>query len=278
MMRSAALSGLLLAASCHAPSTYEDLAPLVEPTPTSPEDTPADSNPAAPAQPNSPSRGFKRPSWVDADGDCQSTRIEVLILENMGELVFEDERHCKVIRGTWRCPYTGQVFHDAKDLHIDHMVPLKNAWDSGASGWTDERWRQYANDLEHPEHLIAVAARANMSKGDRGPDEWLPPLAEYRCTYVRDWAAIKARWGLGATATEAEFIDRALALCDAGEVPPLPQKVSKGGRAPSNEHPTESSSPANHCCRVCRKGKACGNGCIPRYNSCSKEPGCACDG
>jgi|GEM_PF-3332150 len=32
------------------------------------------------------------------------------------------------------------------------------------------------------------------------------------------------------------------------------------------------------CCKVCRKGKACGNSCISRSYSCSKPPGCACDG
>lgn len=32
------------------------------------------------------------------------------------------------------------------------------------------------------------------------------------------------------------------------------------------------------CCKVCRKGKACGDGCIARDKQCHKGPGCACDG
>ncbi len=32
------------------------------------------------------------------------------------------------------------------------------------------------------------------------------------------------------------------------------------------------------CCRVCRSGKACGDGCVPREAVCAKAPGCACDG
>lgn len=32
------------------------------------------------------------------------------------------------------------------------------------------------------------------------------------------------------------------------------------------------------CCKVCRKGKACGDTCIPRDHNCSKGKGCACDG
>lgn len=35
---------------------------------------------------------------------------------------------------------------------------------------------------------------------------------------------------------------------------------------------------AKRCCKVCRKGKACGNSCIARWKNCHKAPGCACDG
>ncbi len=35
---------------------------------------------------------------------------------------------------------------------------------------------------------------------------------------------------------------------------------------------------AEGCCKVCRKGKACGNSCISRSYTCHKGPGCACDG
>ena len=32
------------------------------------------------------------------------------------------------------------------------------------------------------------------------------------------------------------------------------------------------------CCKVCKKGKACGNSCIKKTYNCSKPKGCACDG
>lgn len=32
------------------------------------------------------------------------------------------------------------------------------------------------------------------------------------------------------------------------------------------------------CCRICSKGKACGNSCIARDKNCHQPPGCACDG
>lgn len=32
------------------------------------------------------------------------------------------------------------------------------------------------------------------------------------------------------------------------------------------------------CCKICHKGKACGDSCISRSYTCHKGPGCACDG
>ena len=38
------------------------------------------------------------------------------------------------------------------------------------------------------------------------------------------------------------------------------------------------SSDARDCCKVCRKGKACGDSCIEKAKECHEPPGCACDG
>ncbi|MDP3940211.1 MAG: ComEC/Rec2 family competence protein [Deltaproteobacteria bacterium] len=35
--------------------------------------------------------------------------------------------------------------------------------------------------------------------------------------------------------------------------------------------------PARACCRICTRGKACGNSCINRAYQCRRPPGCACD-
>ncbi len=32
------------------------------------------------------------------------------------------------------------------------------------------------------------------------------------------------------------------------------------------------------CCKICRKGKACGDSCINRNYTCTKPRGCACNG
>ena len=65
---------------------------------------------------------------------------------------------CKVTSGSWYDPYTDQTYSDPQDLDIDHVVPLANAWRSGASSWNDEQRQRYAND---PEVLLSVEDNAN---------------------------------------------------------------------------------------------------------------------
>ena len=117
-------------------------------------------------------------SWTDADGDCQDTRQEVLIAEGVN-LTYADANQCRVASGEWTGAYTGQTFTDPGDLDIDHMVPLRNAHNSGGSDWDQARRRVYYNDLSKPEHLIAVSASANRSKGARGPEDWKPSDSSY---------------------------------------------------------------------------------------------------
>ncbi len=141
------------------------------------------------------------PGWADADGDCQNTRHEVLIAEADGPLAF-GAGGCTVTSGLWNDPYTGVSFTNPSDLDIDHMVPLANAYGSGGWQWTTARKREFANDLANPQTLIAVDDGANSSKGDRSPDQWLPPNAGYRCTYAIEWVSVKSAWSLTVTTSE----------------------------------------------------------------------------
>lgn len=127
--------------------------------------------------------------WRDVDGDCQDTRDEVLAAQ--GRQIELSADGCEVEGGVWRGPYTGATFTDPSDLHIDHVVPLKEAHVSGARAWPASKRRRFAND---PDNLLAVEAGENMSKGSRGPSEWLPGTGQ--CEYVDHWVTVKREWGL----------------------------------------------------------------------------------
>lgn len=145
--------------------------------------------------------------WITTDG-C-STREWVLIRQAVAG-VRED---CVVVGGRWFSRYDGQSTSMPSGFDIDHMVPLAEAWGSGAASWTAQRRQDYANDLAYRPALIAVTASSNRSKGDRDPAEWLPPSKSYWCKYLRQWVGVKYRWGLAVDATEKTAIADGLRGC-----------------------------------------------------------------
>lgn len=149
--------------------------------------------------------------WIDADRDGCSTRTEVLIDE--AALAPEVSPTCAITGGTWYSSYDDEYVLDARAVDIDHLVPLAEAWDSGASAWTATRREAYANDLDESRALIAVTARSNRSKADQDPSTWLPPYAPAHCGYVTDWVSVKTRWGLTVDADEKAVLGEKAANC-----------------------------------------------------------------
>ena len=103
--------------------------------------------------------------WQDYDKDCQDIRHEVLIEESLVEVTLKTDKECQVATGRWYGVFDGHHLENAGHVDVDHMVPLKNPHNSGGWAWSSERKEQYANHLDDDDHLIAVASRANRSKG-----------------------------------------------------------------------------------------------------------------
>ena len=152
--------------------------------------------------------------WQDYDKDCQDIRHEVLIMESLVPVMFKTDKKCQVATGRWFGVFDGHHLENAGHVDVDHMVPLRNAHLSGAWAWSPEKKEQYANHLGDDDHLIAVASRANRSKGARGPEEWKPRDEGYWCEYATDWAQVKARWELTMTEPEADAVAEMLDTCE----------------------------------------------------------------
>lgn len=168
--------------------------------------------------------GFSRAKfkhWVDSDRDGCSTRKEVLLAESTAPITIG--ARCTLTGGSWTSAYDGTTAPDSRQLDIDHVVPLAEAWDSGAAAWDRERRERYANDLDEPRSLIAVTASSNRSKADQDPQEWLPPQASYRCTYLDDWVLVKTRWALTADPAEKAALTRLATNC-----PDTPLTITPG--------------------------------------------------
>lgn len=158
--------------------------------------------------------GYERTAfrhWIDADKDGCSTRAEVLLAESKTEPVIEGT--CRIVSGSWHSYYDNQTRELPGGLDIDHMVPLAEAWDSGASQWTLERRRDYANDLGDPRALVAVTAASNRSKSDQDPATWLPTNLDATCQYLTEWVAVKTRWSLSVDAVERQTLKRHSPQC-----------------------------------------------------------------
>ena len=127
-------------------------------------------------------------------------------------------KNCALSGGKWLSIYDNVEVTDAGKLDVDHMVPLAEAWDSGAFSWTDLQRQQYANDMVDPRHLIAVTGASNRSKSDQDPAEWMPTNKSYWCTYLENWVSIKTRWNLSVDKKEKEFILTNLKSCKKNKI------------------------------------------------------------
>jgi hypothetical protein len=145
--------------------------------------------------------------WIDADGDCLDTRAEVLTQESLARVT----GGCTIDTGRWRSYYDAVTWTQASDVDIDHVVPLAEAWDSGARRWTAKTRERYANDLADRRTLVAVTDNVNQSKGDQDIAEWVP--AHGLCRYLRQWTVVKTRWSLHVDRAEKRALKRLAAGC-----------------------------------------------------------------
>ena len=169
------------------------------------------------------------------------TRARVLIRDSItpAQVAFPG---CAVIAGDWLSMYDGVMWSDPAELEVDHVVALKEAWDSGAWGWTAERRSAFGNDLEDPRSLRAVTGSVNQSKGAADPSNWIPPNSDFVCTYLSDWISIKARWGLSMDQSEFGRIRNLLTdRCPDQTIAPWPDTPPAG--PPVTQPPVEVATP-----------------------------------
>jgi hypothetical protein len=155
-------------------------------------------------------KGYSRdkfPHWDSAGSNCD---VRDTVLKRDGDKV--KFSGCNVVAGTWNSFYDDQVITSPTKVDIDHMVPLANAWRSGAAKWDNDKRGDFANDLDRPQ-LFAVSASSNRSKGDQDPSTWKPPSRDSWCTYAVDWVTVKSYWELTVTEKEKEALTDMLETC-----------------------------------------------------------------
>jgi Protein of unknown function (DUF1524) len=177
--------------------------------------------------------GYKRAAFGDgwsADPETGCTTRQLVLQAEAVDGHPNPHHRCRTI-GVWVDWYsTGSpAIGKPKQIEIDHLVPLANAWHSGAWAWPTERLVAYANDLVHPYALTAVSVHQNQAKAASGPERWQPPNKKAHCAYAIDWIAVKHDWTLTVTGDEHQALDRMLNECP----PPTDPTVTVASTSPA---------------------------------------------
>ena len=173
-----------------------------------------------------PKTGYTRaqfgPAWADVDRNGCDTRNDILKRDLTSITYRAKTRNCVVESGTLIDRYSGETINFVKgnissmEVQIDHVVALSNAWQTGAFKLSADQRKALSND---PLNLFAVKGRLNSQKGDGDAATWLPPLKSFRCTYVAQQIAVKAKYSLWVTAPEKAAMVSILAKCPTQKVP-----------------------------------------------------------
>ena len=173
-----------------------------------------------PVKGRAPKTGYTRAqfgqAWADVDRNGCDTRNDML-KRDLTNIVYKVKtRDCVVLSGILIDRYSGETINFVRgnvtsmEVQIDHVVALSNAWQTGAFKLTVLQRTALAND---PMNLFAVKGRLNSQKGDGDTATWLPPLKSFRCAYVAQQIAVKAKYSLWVTAPEKEAMARILTAC-----------------------------------------------------------------
>lgn len=155
------------------------------------------------------------PSWEDVDHNGCDTRNDILARDLTSPVI--DSDGCRVLAGVLADdPYTGERVEFTRgeqtsaEVPVDHVVPLAEAWRSGARHWTAEDRAEFAND---PLNLLATTRAVNSAKSDLSPDQWLPAEQARACDYVVRYVAVKVKYELAVDPDEHEALAWTLDGC-----------------------------------------------------------------
>ncbi|MGQ4513723.1 GmrSD restriction endonuclease domain-containing protein [Streptomyces sp. DW26H14] len=147
--------------------------------------------------------------WATQPDHC-TTRQEVL--KRDGKDVVDANGDCQPESGTWHSEYDDTDVTVVAQATIDHVVPLAEAWRSGAADWTSAQRKTFGNDLSDAQ-LIIASESSNSSKSDSGPADWKPENRTFWCTYAEDYTSVKSKFDLTTTAAEVDALNDMLDTC-----------------------------------------------------------------
>lgn len=160
--------------------------------------------------------------WVNVR-PCWDVREEVLarqatpgslqLTNKNKEPVSDIAEACNIVAGEWVDPFSNETFTNPSHIDIDHMIPLGYTAQHGGQEWDSNKKQDYANSLQNNNHLIAVSAKENRSKKDKGPSKWKPSNENFTCEYAKSWVSIATTWDLSVDDADAKELAAILSNC-----------------------------------------------------------------
>lgn len=208
-------------------ATSTDPATTANHQPTSPEAVTAPTGAALaaalklPTQGRAPKTGYARAqfgkAWTDDNtalwgrNGCD-TRNDIL-KRDLTNIAWKNKVHCAVKSGVLADKYSGTTIQFVRGastssaVQIDHIIPLSNAWQTGAQAWPSTKRVQFAND---PLNLNASKGSLNGQKSDADAATWLPPNKAYRACYAAQMVSVRTKYGLWTTPADKATLVRLL--------------------------------------------------------------------
>jgi len=212
--------------------------------------------------------GYSRSQFGSGWATIRGCSVRAWVLVSEAQVRPSIGSRCRLTGGKWASSYDGKTLWWSGSLDIDHMVPLAEAWESGARYWSPTSRLLFANDLGYRYSLNAVTSSLNRSKGASEPLVWMPPSRSYQCTYLASWVAVKWRWNLAVDSVEKFQMNRKLQACGAAGV-----LIERPSRAPVTAAPATRPpvTPVRPPVTTVRPPATSGND--PRFGTCGEAKG-----
>ena len=110
-------------------------------------------------------------------------------------------------------PYDGAEFDSLRESHIEHIVALREAHDSGRCAVSRVTRSHFASDLLN---LTLATPEENREKSQHDAAGWVPD--HNQCWFAAQVVAVRKKYGLTIDQREAEALDRLLTGCSEADM------------------------------------------------------------
>ena len=159
---------------------------------------------------NSSFASYDRGSW--SHWKKSNVKVDIrqeLLIRNGKNVVVELKGNIlRAKSGEWVGSYSNEILTMPKNIHIDHVVSLKEAYLSRTMDWSRTRKKEFANDKGN---LMITFSKENIKKSAKNISYYIP--VHGTCEFIKRYKNIKNKYFLSYTEVERIVLERELKKC-----------------------------------------------------------------